>query len=900
MESKKNSWGAALSLLFIPLLIISGIFWYLSTNTTDRVEYYDIVKYFDEGKVTEYSLNLRSGKLTYVLEGEKEKRIYTVPNVNLFIKDVHDKVREQNTENAENPVKMDYIKGASTSVWMSVLPNILLMALVIAFLVFVTKKMNQTMSNETNRSMNFGKARIKAGVDEKRKTTFADVAGVDEEKEELSEIVEFLKDPNKFSDLGARIPKGVLLVGPPGTGKTLLARAVAGEADVPFLSISGSDFVEMYVGVGASRVRDLFESAKKNAPAIIFIDEIDAVGRHRGAGMGGGHDEREQTLNQLLVEMDGFGTNEGVIIIAATNRPDILDPALLRPGRFDRQVTVHYPDIKGREEILKVHAKGKPLAPDVELDKIARSTAGFTGADLENLLNEAALLAARRGLYAVTMEEIAEATIKVVVGTEKKSRKISDKEKKLTAYHEAGHALTTFYIEGMDPVHQISIIPRGMAGGYTMSIPAEDKSYMAKSDMLNEIVTLLGGRVAEAVVLGDISTGASNDIERATDIARKMITKYGMSNILGPISYGSGNQEVFLGKDYSHVRNYSESTAAEIDSEINKIIIDAYERAEDILRSNIDKLHRVSNYLIEYEKIDGDLFEKLMTTDEDYDLSGKIKNKDSKSNSKPDNTGEVSGDLESDSDLKNNDSNSKSNENESEKTQEVSEVENTPDPFDSALPRTDTNEKTLQETQERETKIKSDLTDNIADKNNSKSVKLEETELFEEIIDEKTAIENTKKEISNETNEKTDDKSYDFEFLGYETNYTNIDENPNKDLQENLEEFSNPYSDVADELKELSINSFLSYEQNDRKLATGEEKIKNLSDSIDEENSNALPDVDIENMADVLSEYLQDDDEGIELTENDEIYELYELLKATRDFDEKESSSNDEEDNQKK
>jgi cell division protease FtsH len=881
LESKKNSWGAALSLLFIPLLIISGIFWYLSTNTTDRVEYYDIVKYFDEGKVTEYSLNLRSGKLTYVLEGEKEKRIYTVPNVNLFIKDVHDKVREQNTENAENPVKMDYIKGASTSVWMSVLPNILLMALVIAFLVFVTKKMNQTMSNETDRSMNFGKARIKAGVDEKRKTTFADVAGVDEEKEELSEIVEFLKDPNKFSDLGARIPKGVLLVGPPGTGKTLLARAVAGEADVPFLSISGSDFVEMYVGVGASRVRDLFESAKKNAPAIIFIDEIDAVGRHRGAGMGGGHDEREQTLNQLLVEMDGFGTNEGVIIIAATNRPDILDPALLRPGRFDRQVTVHYPDIKGREEILKVHAKGKPLAPDVELDKIARSTAGFTGADLENLLNEAALLAARRGLYAITMEEIAEATIKVVVGTEKKSRKISDKEKKLTAYHEAGHALTTFYIEGMDPVHQISIIPRGMAGGYTMSIPAEDKSYMAKSDMLNEIVTLLGGRVAEAVVLGDISTGASNDIERATDIARKMITKYGMSNILGPISYGSGNQEVFLGKDYSHVRNYSESTAAEIDSEINKIIIDAYERAEDILRSNIDKLHRVSNYLIEYEKIDGDLFEKLMTTDEDYDLSGKIKNKDSKSNSKPDNTGEVSGDLESDSDLKNNDSNSKSNENESEKTQEVSEVENTPDPFDSALPRTDTNEKTLQETQERETKIKSDLTDNIADKNNSKSVKLEETELFEEIIDEKTAIENAKKEISDESNK-------------------NIDENPNKDLQENLEEFSNPYSDVADELKELSINSFLSYEQNDRKLATGEEKIKNLSDSIDEENSNALPDVDIENMADVLSEYLQDDDEGIELTENDEIYELYELLKATRDFDEKESSSNDEEDNQKK
>ncbi|MEG2050663.1 MAG: ATP-dependent zinc metalloprotease FtsH, partial [Oscillospiraceae bacterium] len=640
MENKKSSWVAALSWIFIPVIIISGIFWYLSSAPTDKTEYYQLINYFDEGKISEYSLNLGSGKLTYVLKGEKEKRIYDIPNVTLFLNDVHEKVRDYNTKHADKPIKMDYIKGAASSAWMSVLPTVLMMVLVVAALIFVSKKMNQSMTGENNRAMNFSKARIKNGVDATRKTTFADVAGVDEEKEELSEIVEFLKDPKKFSDLGARIPKGVLLVGPPGTGKTLLARAVAGEAGVPFLSISGSDFVEMYVGVGASRVRDLFESAKKSAPAIIFIDEIDAVGRHRGAGMGGGHDEREQTLNQLLVEMDGFGTNEGVIIIAATNRPDILDPALLRPGRFDRQVTVNYPDIVGREAILKVHAQGKPLAPDVELGKIARSTAGFTGADLENLLNEAALLAARRGLRAVTMSEIDEATIKVVVGTEKKSKKISDKEKKLTAYHEAGHAVTTFFLEGLDPVHQISIIPRGMAGGYTMSIPSEDKSYKAKSDMLNEVVTLLGGRVAEAVVLGDISTGASNDIERATEIVRKMITKYGMSNALGPISYGSSNQEVFLGKDYNHIRNYSENTASEIDAEINRTILESYDSAEDIIRSHIDKLHQIAQYLIVNEKMDGELFKNILSID-DFDLEAYEKSLKSDENDTEDNNGEM-------------------------------------------------------------------------------------------------------------------------------------------------------------------------------------------------------------------------------------------------------------------
>jgi len=573
--------------------------------------YYEVVQQFRSEQVTEYTLNLGNGVMEYVLvDGTKQK--YVVPNVEIFLNDVHNYITQYNIDHPSTPVKFDLKRGSNSSLWASMLPTMILSLLLVAGVFMMYRKMGQNIANENNRTLSFGKARVKLGKDEKRKTTFKDVAGADEEKAELEEIVEFLRNPERFRELGARIPKGVLLVGPPGTGKTLLARAVAGEAGVPFFSISGSDFVEMYVGVGASRVRDLFSQAKKNAPSILFIDEIDAVGRHRGAGMGGGHDEREQTLNQLLIEMDGFGENEGVIIIAATNRPDILDPALLRPGRFDRQLTVGYPDVKGREEILKVHARNKPLAPDVKLSVIAQSTAGFTGADLENLLNEAALLSARRKKKSITMDEIEEATIKCVVGTEKKSKKISDKEKRLTAYHEAGHALATYFLPGQDPVHQISIIPRGMAGGYTMSLPAEDKSYRSKGDMLDDIVVLLGGRVAEAKVLGDISTGASNDIERATDIARKMVTRYGMSESLGPIVYGSGDHEVFLGKDYNSVRNYSEAVAADIDDEVKKIISGCYDRCANIISDNIDKLTCVAEYLIVNEKADAETFEKLM------------------------------------------------------------------------------------------------------------------------------------------------------------------------------------------------------------------------------------------------------------------------------------------------
>ncbi len=580
----------------------------------DKAAYYEVVQYFEQGKVSEYKLNLSNGKLTYQLTDSKEVKEYVVPNVNMFVNDIHESVIKYNVENPKTPIKADYEKGSDGSIWMSLLPTVVLIGIVVLAYFFLIRRMGNAMGNDHRNAMNFSRAKVRNGADQKDKKTFADVAGADEEKEELSEIVRFLKNPQKFNELGARIPKGVLLVGPPGTGKTLLAKAVAGEADAPFLSISGSNFVELYVGVGASRVRDLFEQAKKQAPAIIFIDEIDAVGRHRGAGMGGGHDEREQTLNQLLVEMDGFGVNEGIIIIAATNRPDILDPALLRPGRFDRQVTVGYPDLKGREEILRVHARNKPLAPDVNLKTVAKTTAGFTGADLENLLNEAALLAARHDLKAITMEQIEEAAIKVVVGPEKKSHKMSDKEKKLTAFHEGGHAIATYYLEGQDPVHQVSIIPRGRAGGYTMSLPTEDKSYQSKKEMMDDIVVLLGGRVAEALVLGDISTGASNDIKRATDIARNMITRYGMSEKLGPITFGDDNDEVFLGMQYSHVRNYSEEIAAEIDKEVNRIITEQYARTEQILTEHMDSLHLVANALLEKEKLEGDEFKVLLET----------------------------------------------------------------------------------------------------------------------------------------------------------------------------------------------------------------------------------------------------------------------------------------------
>ena len=618
MANNKNNKNAKrrllvlLPYLLIPAMLLAGLSYYISAQSRDKLEYYQLVALCDEGKVTEYKLNLSSGALVYKTVGDDTEKTFTVPSVNLFVEDIHEGVIKYNREHPDSMIKAGYITG-STGQWIyNIVPTLLLLAAMGGLTFFMFRRMNQTMTNETNRTMSFGKARVKQVKDEKRKTTFDDVAGADEEKEELAEIVEFLKNPARFDALGARIPKGVLLVGPPGTGKTLLARAVAGEANVPFFSISGSDFVEMYVGVGASRVRDLFDQAKKNSPSIIFIDEIDAVGRHRGAGMGGGHDEREQTLNQLLVEMDGFGANEGVIVIAATNRPDILDPALLRPGRFDRQVTVKYPDTKGRVAILKVHAKGKPIAPDVDFESIAHATVGFTGADLENLLNEAALLAARTGKKAITMAEIDEAALKVEVGSEKKSHKMNEKAKRLTAYHEAGHAVSNFYLDHVDPVHQISIIPRGMAGGYTLHRPTEDKNYTSKNEMLDSLVGLLGGRVAEALVIGDVSTGASNDIERATEIARSMVTKYGMSDKLGPIAFGDQSNEVFLGKDFNHVRNYSESVASQIDEEIERIVKDAYSRTKEILSEHIDKLHAVAQALLKEEKIDGKEFEAIM------------------------------------------------------------------------------------------------------------------------------------------------------------------------------------------------------------------------------------------------------------------------------------------------
>ena len=595
----------------IPVVVLFIIIFLFNNRTpqTAAYKYSDIIGYFQDQEVTSYTLNLGTGEMVIHLEDGKTVG-YVLPSVDLFYMDVRDSINQYNEEHPDARMEQDIIRPVETSWFISLLPTLILFAGLIIFWVIMMRRLGSSMGGD--KQMNFGKAKIKQMSDEKRKTTFADVAGADEEKEELREIVEFLKNPNKYNSLGARIPKGVLLVGPPGTGKTLLARAVAGEAGVPFFSISGSDFVEMFVGVGASRVRDLFDKAKKNHPCIIFIDEIDAVGRQRGAGLGGGHDEREQTLNQLLVEMDGFGANEGVIMIAATNRPDILDPALMRPGRFDRQVMVGYPDIKGREEILRVHAKGKPLAPDVVLSTIAKSTAGFTGADLENLLNEAALLAARKNHRAITMEEIEEATIKVVVGTEKKSRVMSEKEKKLTAYHEAGHAIATYYCKTQDPVHQISIIPRGMAGGYTMHLPTEDRSYKSRDEMREELVVLLGGRVAEALVLDDISTGASNDIERATKIARANVTKYGMNEKLGPITYGSDDSNPFLGKEMGHISNYSEQTASEIDEEIQSIISTAYQKTEKILTDHIDELHRLAGVLYEKEKIDGVEFQQVM------------------------------------------------------------------------------------------------------------------------------------------------------------------------------------------------------------------------------------------------------------------------------------------------
>ena len=620
---KKNKLSGVVIYFLIIILLIVGVVSVLnlaggSTRGTSK-RYSEVIAEFDNLNVSAYELDLGSGALRYQLKSDGDSNkvyLYSVPNVNIFINDINSGYTNEgkianyrlryNEANPESPLSENYIPISDNSFWMNLLPYLFLVLVMVIFTIVIFRQ-----SAGGGKMNSFSRANVRQQTG--KKVTFEDVAGADEEKQELVEIVDYLKNPNKYREIGARVPKGVLLVGPPGTGKTLLAKAVAGEADAPFFSISGSDFVEMYVGVGASRVRDLFDQAKKHTPSIIFIDEIDAVGRQRGAGLGGGHDEREQTLNQLLVEMDGFTENENIIVMAATNRRDILDPALLRPGRFDRQVVVSYPDIKGREEILKVHTRNKNIGPDVDLKTIAATTAGFTGADLENLVNEAALLAARQNKKAVTKSDIEEATIKVVAGPEKKSHVVSPDEKKLTAYHEAGHAITTYFCPSQDKVHQVSIIPRGMAGGFTMHLPEKDRSFVSKTYMEEEIVVLLGGRAAEKLILDDISTGASNDIERATGVARDMVTRYGFSEKLGPILYGSASHEVFLGRDYSQGKNYSENVASEIDAEVRELIETGYEKAKDILTTHGDMLEKCAQYLLKHEKIDGADFYKLMS-----------------------------------------------------------------------------------------------------------------------------------------------------------------------------------------------------------------------------------------------------------------------------------------------
>jgi cell division protease FtsH len=605
---KKNIKGFSFyALLLLVLLIVVFITSQNFDSMKDDFGYGDLVQQMDKVVRIEVKQNAEvpTGIVTVYFDNAEYKK-FPVTNTTVF------------EENIKQFNKKVYVKDVVRPSWfVQILPSIIVLIAVVFLLVFI---MNQAQGGGGgSRVMSFGKSKAKMVVDQKKKVTFKNVAGLEEEKEELEEVVEFLKSPRKFVELGARIPKGVLLVGPPGTGKTLLAKAVAGEAGVPFFSISGSDFVEMFVGVGASRVRDLFDQAKKNAPCIVFIDEIDAVGRKRGAGLGGGHDEREQTLNQLLVEMDGFGINEGVIVVAATNRADILDPALLRPGRFDRKVVVGRPDVKGREEILKVHAKGKPLSDNVDLEVVARTTAGFTGADLENLLNEASIYAARENKKVIEQQDIERAFIKIGIGTEKKSRVISDKEKKITAYHEAGHAIIHHELSELDSVHSISIIPTGFAGGYTMPLPQKDTMYLTKGKMEQEIVSLLGGRAAEKIILDDITTGASNDIERATSIARNMVVRYGMSDVLGPIQFGNDNDEVFIGRDWGHTRNYGENVAGLIDSEINRIVNTGFDDAIKILEDNMEVLHKTAKLLIEKEKISGKEFDKLFGDEETQD-----------------------------------------------------------------------------------------------------------------------------------------------------------------------------------------------------------------------------------------------------------------------------------------
>lgn len=632
-------------LLFAVIIFIFTLLNYQSGPK--EISFSELVNYINKGSVTQLQIDENNQAIAVIKEGKGEKEttlVADIPDIEILYQHAGDQLKKQVSEES---LKLVTPQPSPVPWWLSMLPSLILTIIIIAFWIMFFR---QSQGGGTGKAMSFGKSRARVSVKDKDSVTFKDVAGADVEKAELAEIVEFLRAPQKFTALGAKIPKGVLLVGPPGTGKTLLAKAVAGEADVPFFSISGSDFVEMFVGVGASRVRDLFEQAKKAAPSIIFIDEIDAVGRQRGAGLGGGHDEREQTLNQLLVEMDGFGANVGVIVIAATNRPDILDSALLRPGRFDRQVVVDVPDIIGREAILKVHSRKKPLGSDVDLSVIAKTTAGFTGVDLANLLNEAALLAARKSKTEINMQEIEDAMIKVVVGTEKKTRNMSEHEKKLTAYHEAGHAIITRLLPSQDPVHQVSIIPRGRAGGFTMSLPSEDKYYNTKGEMIDSIIVLLGGRSAEALTLNDISTGASNDIQRASKIARDMVTKYGMSDKIGPICFGNDHDEVFIGRDFVQSRNMSEHVSAEIDEEIRDIIDTAYERCKTMLTQNMDKLRAVAEVLIEREKISGEEFEKVFngekldglkfeSVSEDTAVSAEENTENSDNSSNSENTG---------------------------------------------------------------------------------------------------------------------------------------------------------------------------------------------------------------------------------------------------------------------
>lgn len=631
---KSNKRMILFYLFFIVAIVVAATAFSNSGNTK-KVKYSDITEYFYNEEVKEVVVNQNDVLILTLKNGYSVEYQFSNLSLTMFVNEMQPLIVEQ--QKAGIITSVDYLPATTLPWWVSFLPYVLVIVVLIIFWWSFIKRASGTNGNMGGgiggRMNSFSKARTKLGSDEKHKVLFSDVAGADEEKEELQEVVEFLKNPEKFQKLGAKIPRGVLLVGAPGTGKTLLAKAVAGESGVPFFSISGSDFVEMYVGVGASRVRDLFETAKKSAPCIIFIDEIDAVGRHRGAGLGGGHDEREQTLNQLLVEMDGFGVNDGVIVMAATNRPDILDPALHRPGRFDRQVTVNYPDIKGREEIIKVHARNKPFEPDVDFAVLAKSTSGFTGADLANLLNEAALLSARKGKALIGMNELEEATIKVIVGPQKKSRIIKEEEKRATAYHEAGHAIVGHMLPSQDPVHQVSIIPSGRALGYTLSLPQEDKYSVYKNEMIDSIAGLLGGRVAEKLVLHDISAGASNDIQRATEIARKMVTQYGMSDTLGPIVFGTGHEEVFLGKEFSQTRNYSEKIAAQIDDEVHAIIEKGYQLAEKILLENMETLHFIAEYLTKNEIMDRDQFEEAFkpgVTEADLDAIRDSKRKKSR------------------------------------------------------------------------------------------------------------------------------------------------------------------------------------------------------------------------------------------------------------------------------